>query len=346
MAVDILLYVRLSLSAFLDFVEFIIAIIVTYYLYYHFYQCKKSYINCIFVWCIGFSDRHNWINEPSSLNKITAILSSFLYSLKGISWTILITLQLTWIISEETYKYSSLIPGVMWDIATTLYFYYLIITLKDGIKIHPVSQVATVSNKLIVIAHILIVLNCCRMIILQYLFVITDYNPFYKDIPYIFISDIMDGVIRVSLELLLLFLYCLRLNRICQSWFRKCTSEYGKYGETQRIHETLIAMTRGIVCIIISSIITIINVIWSIANYYFVGKGASYSVAMLGYSMITLFSVLDDLSSVLSMYFIYEFGYDTYRKYLGRCHENVYDFCKRRHNKQFEQQLLINQDRH
>ena len=66
----------------------------------------------------------------------------------------------------------------------------------------------------------------------------------------------------------------------------------------------------------------------------------SISVTTMGAIFSQLFIVLDDVTYLLSIYFIYDFGYTGYRKLFDCCHVKMYKFCQKRHYNQNEQRLI------
>ena len=105
-------------------------------------------------------------------------------------------------------------------------------------------------------------------------------------------------------------------------------------GFNQRIHELLLKMTRCSVCMIISVFFMAILEVYLILcdayiyPYVFAGRPAQIQTPFDILCMILY--ALDDITYLLGIYWIYEFGHKTYEYVLGCCHRKMYKFCEKR----------------
>ena len=126
------------------------------------------------------------------------------------------------------------------------------------------------------------------------------------------------------------------INNLCHFWYSQYWKEYQENGKNEKIHEILIVITRCSVIVIASCIATALKLTWAVFTVSVLEVYASYGVAVIGNCIVALLLVADNLTYVLSVYFVYNFGYDHYRKLCNFCHIKMYKYFQSRHQKQVE----------
>ena len=128
-----------------------------------------------------------------------------------------------------------------------------------------------------------------------------------------------DLFINISLSCL----YYRGLNSVANAWYLHDQDEYEKYGETEKIHELLILITRVAVVVMISIIAAVIYDMAAFIYWYY--SSESYEVvtigAVIGYFIQFAFYNL----RTLSIHFIYEFGHIDYKRMIcNSCDAKMY----------------------
>ena len=127
------------------------------------------------------------------------------------------------------------------------------------------------------------------------------------------------------------YLYYSGLTNLCHYWCSKASEEYAKYGETEKMHEILLTISRTYAGIMVSAIVSILFRLCQICSQI------SASVFNYGYMTfewtsfgITILNGCNNITTCIAIYFVYPFAYHHYRKISGRCHEIVYSYFEKR----------------
>ena len=302
-------------------IEFIGAIFIAFIL---FYLIKNLYIA-----------NHNWIIEPSSINKKYAIASPSFIVLARILYLIMIPLM-TFLDCSSLHYFADSIIITLGMIGQRCYFLYLLTTLEYQIKAQEMIR-NVVSMRWIYLVKLLIILSIFISIIAVIIYLVASNEWDYDQIPYTLLTTISGTICKLLTEIILCYLYIKGLNNISHFWYSKQWREYQKYGSIDKVHETLIVMTRCTVIIIISMITSILCSGYGIVfNYIDTEYHLSEAYVILLKTIGALWDVLDDITYVVSIYFVYDFGYSSYRKWCNKCHLLLYGCYERRYQRQLE----------
>ena len=322
------------IASFLSLICVIIVARVTYKIWFHLFKCDKHHIFHIPCCVIRFSDRHNWIYEPSALNKVLALISSASITLSHFGFIVLwITRQFIDSLHDGKYYSFLLIPFSISIIGPTTYYLYLVTTLEYQMNSQSLIK-SMVPSKFIIFIKFLIVLNLVLFICLELTWFSTNFSYVIWNIPYVTIIQITSLCIRVFDEISILYLYLSGLNNVCRYWYSKNWEEYTKHGETERSHEILIRMTRSTVIMIISFTATMIFIIWYLIKQNIFYDYTSTDTYIMADILVAVFQVIDDITYGSSIYFMFEFGYDCYRTLFNGFHQKLYRCFLIRHKNQ------------
>eukprot|EP01084_Bolivina_argentea_P064436 117522_1 len=314
------------------------------------YQCTR--------YRIQFSKTHNWIAEPSSSNKIYALLCPTVLLLCSISVCILYMIQILQclppgnaIISPTIIPYDMFqdaLNGVniISQFSNISYHLYLLSTIEYHRHLDDLMKIA-ISNKCILFVKCIIIINIIIFIINEIWWYMAHPYPQIMDnkhiIPMKFqqISHIFGTINTIIIQFSFIFMYLSGFNNVAHFWYSKCWMEYNEYGETHKIHELLIIMTRATVMVAMASLTALLRQCTSITLDNFKQYGADISnlrysiniVAILAFIQ-AIFGCINIFTKNLAIYFIYDFGYNDYRKCCNYCHLKVYYWSKRRHQNQ------------
>ena len=153
--------------------------------------------------------------------------------------------------------------------------------------------------------------------------------------PYYFhiVNNIMDLILVIIGEILSFYLYYIGQNELCHCWRLKHPDEFSKYGETQRLHEIFLMITKSFIVISISAIVSIIYIMAKVLNQFLAAQLVygyfDFTVSSL---IVNILNGMDNVTSCLAIYFIYPFAENHYRKVFGKCHAKRYPYFKRRYN--------------
>ena len=143
----------------------------------------------------------------------------------------------------------------------------------------------------------------------------------------------------ITMEISLMYLYYSGLNNVCHFWYSKEWKEYDKYGENEKIHEILIVITRCTIIVITSFFATMLHGSTKVLLINVAIKEGSQKIDSFGATLpmiVTLFCIIDNITYSLSIYFVYNFGYNGYKKICNICHNSLYSYFQKRHQKQVE----------
>ena len=309
--------------------------------------------NFYLIWCAGWSfigsiillwitrkiftnlyiKRHNWIIEPSSTNKIYALLTPLLCLISYITWIIIIMLFILTYIDETNYLKWTLINSSVSILGNFTYFMYMISTLQYQMKAEPLMKQA-ISNKILIFIKCLLYLDLARHAIANYLNVLCDYANVYRGIPYYLISWIFGVILKIFCEILLCKLYISGLNNVAHFWCSRYWKEYEKYGENEKTHQLMIIMTRCTIIVIISIICTILMYFFNIICQYILLPDADVMIYFIGNEVAQLSAILDNITYGLSVYFVYDFAYNDYLYCCSKCHNKMYKYFEMKHQKE------------
>eukprot|EP01084_Bolivina_argentea_P272191 463362_1 len=291
----------------------------------------------IVIACIGwkiyenlFKFNHNWIIKPSTQNKYYAIFAPIF---KCAHLWISASITCIHLAYPDTYKLLmilTIINSIIGAIGSLCHYLYFVSTLAYQMEKEPLIK-NMISNKSIIFIKVL----CCKLHIDGYVIMVL-YAEKHSISNTIYIIACIDGVIDWMLDLtiqsVLLRLYISGLNNICHWWYSKRWDEYEKYGDTPKIHEILIVITRTTVIVSITLLMHFIFILieFCIAIYFM----SPYFDALGMFVLNIIHSILTNINYIfaaLSIYFIYDFGYDDYRVCCSICHVKMYMKCYERH---------------
>lgn len=299
------------------------------------YILYKIICNLYTISCghIGFSDRHTWIIEPSSANKIYALLSMTFMVLSNFYFLIMI--GVIWNYSPDFSMHSTYF--IYFEVylafrisARSFYFLYVISTLEYQRKACDLMQQVISNNQICFIKVVWCIYFLNNIVAQLILWAPNNFSNDLNGFPYVIIVTVIAIAANLIMETFALYLYTKGLNHIANYYHRRDREEFENYGTTERIHEALIESTTVTVMLIISFIANLLPDVLNLIQIYGL-KDSSAVVWTIFDTAGFMFVCIDYVTWALSIYFIYKFGHDEYRKYCSFCHDKVYSYCKRRH---------------
>ena len=331
-----------------DGTEAIIAIIIALKLFNNLLECGDDRKKCKYC-CVQHSDRHNWIIHPSTTTKNSSIISVlfyFIYSIIWFSFNMEKVIYHSGQISDWTphnryipaeFDDFLIIPNAFGNMAKCIYSYYLLSTILHYIKQNALFE-KMIPNKLIITIKIFIVLHFVSFWINMILRLVFGYHrKFLFGIPFQFIYYIIQVTDNLIIDALFLRLYYRGLNNIAHFWYNKNPNQYFD-GENDKIHEILIVITRCIVIGIFSLVLDLITIVIYIFYLYIQVSNKSKHVI---YGIYDISHMLDIITYLLAIYFIFEFGHADYLRICGICHNCMYKKCRRKHNIQVQNGFYV-----
>ena len=301
---------------------------------------------------IKFSDKHNWIIEPSSSNKIFALFATiclFFNNVMNAVFFINVLCDSNNLLSTTRNSILLFIADFFKYAGRISYFYYMITTLEYNMTADNTFR-EMISRKVITICKCMavyaIIQNaaCSSIAIIKtekwlssnMIYVSDDgYHGFSY---YVLIgNDVLDLIMVIFGEIMSFYLYYSGLNSIGHYWSSKEWKEYKECGETERTHEIFITITRTYTVIITSAVVSSVFVASQIISLIFASQfGYNYIAFNISSSIISILNGIDNITSCVSIYFVYPFGHDFYTKILGKLYDKTYAYFRNRHAKQVQ----------
>ena len=275
------------------------------------------------LWSNLYQIDHNWIFEPSKLNKSLGISTIFLIIINSLASVVLNILELRGVISSDSIRHW--IGSVTVGIYNTTYFLYLTTTLIYQRNQRKRIEEA-VSQKSILILKVITSLYAVIYIgkkVFSYLF---DHSQLLNLIYYI--TKLSSHIL---IQILVTCLYIAGLRNVANYYHPRMGANYQPHSD-DRIHELLIVMTRCTVIVGFTTLICTAEILFSILsaafNIDFDANGKRIlSILICKQLLLSLFVTLDGLT----IYFLYEFAHTDYLKLCRRCHSMTYNYCKKKY---------------
>lgn len=256
----------------------------------------------------------NWIIQPSKKSKLAAIACISIILLS--SYIFIPYYLVNVLVSEEIANYFWYASNIVGSFRYRFYYFYLLFNIQDEMKQNKIIQHA-IQNIVVHLLTIAIVIDFVWCVVYDCLRMYIIYSG-SNGLPDVDTVDIIYGIIEtVILDGAFLFIYVRSLRIYANWWRQKCWQESEKYGITQREHEVLIRITRFTV---ICSMTALIDIISNLLDQYLY-----YDVSMMVWILSLIFDQMVNVVLVSSIYFSFEFGYDSYLKVYGKCHTYCYE---------------------
>ena len=140
----------------------------------------------------------------------------------------------------------------------------------------------------------------------------------------------------------LFVLYINGLSKINEWYLSMQYQEYNKFGESQKMHEILILISR---CSVICCVTMVTNLLLIICeflkNYLFAEHQDYIAVSNI---MHTIIVNIDIITYSLAVYMVFDFGYGVYRRLCGCCHEQLRKKCQNRHQRHIQKEYVLMAD--
>ena len=292
--------------------------------------------------CIIFKDKHNWIVSPSSMTRITAILSLVLYTLSACSAMCFDIFNIIHPDNKTPGLYAEIISPAFKILARVCYYFYMLSTLKSQLIREPLFLRMMPKHFLyiisIVIVSDIILCSIFAVFFIGYAFrYFHDFNMSLFAIIYQSYHALCDLFATVTL----FALYTNGLSKINQWWYSVRDQDYNQYGESQKMHELLILITR---CSVICCVTMVTNIVLIICA--FIRKFIFMNTKYIPISNIvhTVILNIDIISFSLAVYIVFDFGYEIYRKVCGSCHERLNKICQNRYENGGQKEYVLMND--
>ena len=293
--------------------------------------------------CITFSDRHNWIVAPTKVTRTTAILSVIFYSLAA---CVAMCFDIFNFFSFETKTFglfAQILSPALEYLARVLYYFYMISTLESQLKREPLFT-KMISRKFLYIMSIVIVSNIILWIVFCVMFIGTAFEHFHDFDMRLFgtIYNFIHALSDIFTDMSLFYLYIRGLSKVNEWWYLKRCAEYKQYGETQKMHEMLIMLTRCSVVCCVTMMTSLLFIIYEFCQYFIVMRvgGAADYIPMFNI-IHTLLTNIEIMTYSLAIYVIFDFGYGIYRKICDYCHNKLYEYCQTKHQDHIQKEYTL-----
>lgn len=235
-------------------------------------------------------------------------------------------------------------------IGHSFYFFYLISKLEYHMNDNEFIR-SKVNNKCIIFTKFLAFLNIVLFMTEKYIWSLTDFQHLALDngkIQFALIYCICSLCIKLSIEISILKSYITGWRNVGHLAYIRDWDEIKRSGETDRIHEILIIITTSTVAVIISFIASTVDILYyaflesyiyaSLLGGPFFGlqlpRDPDYALFIIVNCICMILYSIDDITYAMCIYFMYEFGYDDYRKCCSVCHIKMYNYWQKRLEKQ------------
>ena len=160
-------------------------------------------------------------------------------------------------------------------------------------------------------------------------------NQFDKHYTYYHIGSVLwyvlDIILNILIDVIILYTYIKGLYILSYDWYISHRDEFDKYGETEKMHELFIIISRCSVICILSVSINIIDVIFGAIEQYLIVPNATSTMTVFVNNIAAFLIALDCATYALAVYFVFDFGHEAYEKLCGCCDEGMRRCCKDRY---------------
>ena len=152
----------------------------------------------------------------------------------------------------------------------------------------------SISNRPVYCVIIMLILNFLLFVAWLVVINIGSFNANYEyhHFPYLVAYAILKVILNILIDITILYTYIKGLNIVSYFWFTTNRNEFEKYGETERMHEILIIITRCSVICILSMSVNIMYFIWYVVyRYLIVSNAAATEVILWNLNVIIIFGL-------------------------------------------------------